>query len=467
MARLLAATALACLAAVAAGTASAARPLHTAVFQPGLASGAAGATELVRIHDAGASIVRITADWRGIAPGTPPAGFDAADPDSAGYDWAGLDALLGAVSAAGLEPIVDVIDSPGWASVGPGVSHPRAAALGAFAQAIATRYTTVRYWQLWNEPNLNTNLEPQFRGRKPVSPAIYRTMLVAFGRAVKAADPANVVIVGGLAPYGIQKNGQPIDNALSVAPMTFMRDLLCVSNGPRPHATCGGKVPFDVFSVHPYTWGGPTHKAFSANDVAIGNLPAVQQLLTTAWRLHRIDAARRPPLWVTEFSWDTNPPDPKALPIGLQARWTSEALYHMWADGVPVVTWFLLRDDPRGSSPFQSGLYFRGASVDADRPKPTLTAFRFPFIAYPRAHGVFVWGRTPDSTAQAVVVERKVGRHWRRLATLHANAVGIFQKTLPLSARSGFLRAHLAAGDNSLAFGLAPVPDRRISPFGS
>ena len=189
-------------------------------------------------------------------------------------------------------------------------------------------------------------------------------------------------------------------------------------------------------------------------------------MLAAAWRLHHVGARAAPALWVTEFSWDTNPPDPKALPIAIQARWTAEALYHMWTDGVSVVMWFLLRDMPP-STPFQSGLYFAGATLAEDRPKPTLTAFRFPFVAYPRRSGTFVWGRAPDSSTHTVVVERDVGSTWRRVATLTSDHVGIFQRLLPLAARTGYLRARVVGTrDRSLPFGLVGVPDRRISPFG-
>jgi hypothetical protein len=378
--------------------------------------------------------------------------------------------------AKDLTPVLDVTATPAWARVGPAesVGYPEPARLADFARAVAARYgghvrdlPRVRYWQLWNEPNLNTNLEPQFNGLRPVSPGIYRAMLNAFTKAVKSVSSRNVVIVGGLAPYGIQKAGQPINDVLSVAPLRFMRELLCVSPGPRPRATCSTKVAFDAFSVHPYTWGDPSHTAFSDDDVAMGDLPEVQALLTAAWKLHRIQAAARPPLWVTEISWDTNPPDPKAPAMAIQTRWTSEALYRMWKDGVAVITWFLLRDQPPGS-PFQSGLYFAGKTVAADRPKPTLTAFRFPFVALPQGSGTLVWGRVPDSDSRAVVIERKGASGWRRVALLRSNRVGIFQQVLPVPDRDGYLRARLANGPaRSLPFGLAPVPDERISPFGT
>jgi hypothetical protein len=442
--------------------------LRTAVYEPQLAADSLQ-TEFARMHGAGASLVRITVNWAAIAASAPAA---AADPDDPAYAWSALDGEVAGAVDAGLQPILDVLGAPPWAVSG---GHPQLGALSDFSHAVAERYSgrvanlpRVRYWQLWNEPNLNAYIEPQFSGTTPVSPGIYRSMANTFTTAIKGVAQTNTVIIGGLAPYGIQQKGQPINKVLSVAPLTFMRALLCISAGSHPHATCNAKVKFDVFSVHPYTWGGPTHSAFSSDDVAIGDLPEVQQVLRDAWRLHRIAATRMPPLWVTEFSWDTNPPDPHALPIAIQARWTSEALYHMWSDGIGVVTWFLLRDEPYPATPFQSGLYFAGETVAQDKPKPTLTAFRFPFVAYPGTSGTLVWGRTPDSAAHTVLVERRAGSGWQRVATLKANRFGIFQSTLPLTSRTGYMRARVVGdGQVSLPFGLKAVPDRRISPFGS
>ena len=313
---LLLATACVCIpVALVVPSASGAGPLRTAVFEPNLLSGQDGSTELARIRSAGATFLRIPVHWSQIAPSTRPANFDPSNPDDPGYDWSALDATVEATRAAGLTPILDISDAPAWALAGGGISHPRTADLEAFARAAAEHYTTVRYWQLWNEPNLNTNLEPQFAGTRPVSPALYRSLAIAFADAVKGVSPSNVVVIGGLAPYGIQQKGKPIDNVLSVTPMTFLRDLLCVSGGSSPHATCGQKVPFDIFSVHPYTWGGPTHSAFSSNDVALGNLPAVKQVLSAAWRLHHIAAAAPPSLWVTEFSWTRIRPTRRPFPL--------------------------------------------------------------------------------------------------------------------------------------------------------
>ena len=75
----------------------------------------------------------------------------------------------------------------------------------------------------------------------------------------------------------------------------------------------------------------------------------------------------------------------------------------MWLNGPSwsSVTWFQIRDDYRPELPkraeYTAGLYFRCLSgPSCDKPKPALTAFRFPFVAFKSRGGeVAVWGRTP------------------------------------------------------------------------
>jgi hypothetical protein len=167
--------------------------------------------------------------------------------------------------------------------------------------------------------------------------------------------------------------------------------------------------------------------------------------------------------WVTEFSWDSNPPDPAGVPERLLARWVAEAFYRMWHSGVSVITWFTLRDYP---ADFQSGLYFRGASVGADRPKATLAVFKFPFAAVPApGRRVRVWGRTPAGKPARVSIEQRVRGRWRRVVKLRANGFGIFTKVVrtgraPMRARLGATR--------SVPFTPRRTPDRRLpNPFGS
>jgi hypothetical protein len=172
-------------------------------------------------------------------------------------------------------------------------------------------------------------------------------------------------------------------------------------------------------------------------------------------------SSRRIQFWVTEFSWDSKGPDPKGVPLKLEAQWVSEALYRAWQAGVTMFTWFLLRDHAR-PSPYQSGLFF-----ETWKPKPALTAFRFPFVAFRRPNGVFVWGRTPAGKAASVVVERSTAHGWKRVAALRTTSAGVFSRVLSLRLpASSSLRAR-GAGSTSIAFPLKPPRDLFVRPFGS
>jgi hypothetical protein len=189
----------------------------------------------------------------------------------------------------------------------------------------------------------------------------------------------------------------------------------------------------------------------------------MQRVLRAAIRLGHVRSAKPVGFWVTEFSWDSKPPDPRALPAALHARWVSEALYRMWRHNVGVVTWFKIQDDPLlgpGSTPYQSGFWTVGGAR-----KRSLTAFRFPTVAFKRSNGIYVWGRSPTSGAGTVVVDVKVGRRWRRLGTVRANASGMFMKTYRTPIRKGYVRARFG-GENSLLFSLTPARDRYVNPFG-
>ncbi|MEP7180441.1 MAG: hypothetical protein ABI775_15240, partial [Pseudonocardiales bacterium] len=99
----------------------------------------------------------------------------------------------------------------------------------------------------------------------------------------------------------------------AVAPLRFMRELLCLSKGANPHRVCTKQAHFDAWGVHPYTSGGPTHHAAGPDDVSLGDLPDVRRLLDAGVQAETIRSRRPVQLWATEFSWDSNPPDPRGV----------------------------------------------------------------------------------------------------------------------------------------------------------
>jgi Cellulase (glycosyl hydrolase family 5) len=443
-------------------------PLQTAVFDPTLGP-AAQPPAFALMKGAGAGYVRLLVQWGQVAPETPTVGFDASDPSDPQYRWASLDATIEAAEGAGLTPILDVLGIPGWArTIGSKkVGTPQSAQLGLFATALATRYDgmdglpAVHDFMLWDEPNVSLHLNP-------ATPASYRAMVNAFAASVHAVDPSNLVIAGGLDPFGHKKGKK--QTWYSVAPLAFMRSLLCVSKGAHPHATCHNQIHFDVWSHHPYTFGGPFGKAKAPDDVELGDLPRMRSVLKAGVRLHHVVSAEPVKFWVTEFGWDTKPPRSHAASPALAARWTAEALHQMWLSGVSLVTWFLIDDKP-SPSPYQSGLYFHAGSLENAKPKPGLTAFRFPFVAYlGKKRTVSVWGRDSVGASDVVTIQlrhRKSGT-WRSVARIAANANGIFLANLKLKAtKKDWLRATSASAGKSLGFSLTRPKDPNIGPWGN
>jgi hypothetical protein len=433
---------------------------------------------LVRARRAGASAIVTSIDWAGtVRSGSAPTGAEQADPAYGGYDWSATDATVEAIVAHRLTPIVEIEDAPSWAlgptipgetpTVGGGQSNISPAAYGRFARAAAGHYSGrirgipgVHYWSAWNEPNISLFLGPQFVGRKPYSPELYRRMLNAFSAGVKAVSLDNLVIAGNTAPFrDITPDVQKVDS--DWGPLAFMRDVLCVS--PNLAATCSAHVRFDIWAHHPYTSGGPRHSAVLPNDVSIGNLSSIKAVLDAAVKAGHVESASRSPqFWVTEFGWDSKPPDPGGVPMNLLTRWMAEGLYRMWLDGVTLVAWLQLDDLPISTSFNQGGLYFTDT-----RAKAILNAFRFPFVAYPSRAGVSVWGRTPGGTRTVVWVEQLVHRRWQRLGELAANAGGVFVGDVKGEGR-GDLRAVVAStADSSTEYSLVEPPDHVYNPFGT
>jgi hypothetical protein len=430
-------------------------------------------TSMPRIAAAGASVVHLTLDWRSVAPITKPPSFDPADPEDPAYRWSRYDRRVASAVGRGLQPLVAIYRAPSWAEgngQGPaGTVRPDPQQLSAFARAAALHYSgslpgfpRVRYWQLWLEQNLYFHLNPQRQGTSPFAPVHYRAMLNAFADAIHAVRRDNVVVTGGLAPFTTHTGDR---REWGLAPMHFMRVMLCMGKNLKP--TCRAKSRFDVWAHHPYTSGGPTHHAALPDDVSLGDLPEMKRMLDAAVRAGHVLARTPVRFWVTEFGWDTSPPDPKGVPARLHARWVAEALYRMWRSGISLVTWNQLRDAPFPTSLYQAGLYFRGSTIERDRPKPAVRAFRFPFVALPGGGRATIWGRTPSSKSEAVLIQRRSSHGWARVAVLRANRYGIFQARLPAS-KGSYLRARIfSTGETSLPFRVVKTRDRPMFAFGT
>jgi hypothetical protein len=434
------------------------------------------------VKEAGGTIVETPLRWAEVAPKSEPASWNPENPADPNYNWKYADEWVTGAVDAGLTPVLEVFGAPAWAdrcsSSNPTqevVCNPRPSALAAFAKAAARRYSgrfdglpRVRYWQGLNEPNLSLFFEPQFVGGKAASPGLYRKLINSFYSAVKSVSRSNLVLAAGLGPIAVPH--------YTIGPMRFTRLLLCMHGRTDPQPTrgnCGGGVRFDIFSIHPYTTGGPTHEG-GIDDVELGDLPKLQELLRAANRAGRIHGRfKRTPLWINEISWDSNPPDPGGLAMSIEMQWVPEALYQAWSAEVHNVLWFSLSDFPPEpersfSETLQSGLYFWAPTAAEQQPKELLSAFRFPVVAFHRRSGLFFWGRTPDSRGGRIAIQATQGGRWRRLSAGRAGANGIFTGTIDTGYggnKRGAVRV-VYHGNASPPFPMRRVGDFRQPPFG-
>jgi hypothetical protein len=465
---------LLCISATTAAAAS--HPLETAIQEPALfAEPPTGNIAASRVRLAGATWVRADIGWNEIAPNRPANPADPADP---AYDWTRLDRGLMQIAAQHLEPFVNISEAPAWAERPAGgragTNNPDPVALRQFVTAAAIRYSgtyaglpRVRAWEAWNEPNASFFFSPQWKGEpggRPLSPVLYRRLVNEFAAGVHGVNPDNLVIAGSTFPFVVNRPG-----VQAIGPLRFMRELLCMSKHLRAKPNCGEPLQFDVWSHHPYTAGSPTHGVGNPDSASIRDLPRMERLLKAAVKQGRVISSRRVALWVTEFGWDTNPPDSHGVPLRLQARWVSEALFRMWRAGVSVAAWFFLRDGAGIDARFQDGLYFRCANpadIACDRPKLSLEAFRFPFVAFRTGGRVLVWGRTPGGVPGTVTVERSRRGRWIRVKTERTDRFGIFfARPRVRRNRTGSLRARLVGpSTESLPFSLKRPADFPISP---
>jgi hypothetical protein len=297
--------------------------------------------------------------------------------------------------------------------------RPNATKFGWFVQALGTRYSgayrdedtgrtvlpRVSFWGLWNEPNQAGWLSPQYDrvGGKlvPVAPALFRRLyllgykgLVASGHRIDT----DTILMGETAPLGSREQA-------SKAPMfpgVFLRELACVApdgskyTGAAAKArSCGdfakyGKLQATGFAHHPYTKNVPTTQRPSDPDAItmanIGNLGALLDQLsdTTGGNI-----PKGLPLWMTEFGFESNPPDTfNGVPLDKQALYNELGEFLAWQNPrIAAQSQFLLRDVPPVANrtpgtksywfTYQSGLYFQNGA-----PKHAAFAYQIPFLAF-------------------------------------------------------------------------------------
>jgi hypothetical protein len=272
--------------------------------------------QLSALERTGATDARCDALWEAAEPVAPVGGVHH-------YDWTFADSIAGALARHRLRwlPIIDY--TAAWAQSIPGQDHspPRdPASYAAYAGAFAARYgpggsfwaehpaipaRPVTSFEIWNEPDGGHFWLPAS------DPPAYAALYAAAHTAIKAADPAGRVLIGGV-----------------TNPPVFLPAIIAA----RPDLR--GQI--DGVAVHPY---GPSP-------------PAIVAAIRTDRTVLRSLSLASVPLYVTEFGWTPRPRGAQDwLPARLRPGYIAEtitALAHTNCNvgGIFLYTWVTPQHDP-------------------------------------------------------------------------------------------------------------------------
>ena len=418
------------------------------------------AATLDDLRDLGVDWVRVTAGWSEIAPAARSAtrpDFDATDSTSyPPYVWSKLDRVYRMARARGLRVSIDIAFwAPRWGVVVPGrrADHERDRILpddyADFAEAVAGRYPGAVAFTIWNEPNHNAFLLPQWERTgdvwQPASPHRYRAMVQAAVPRIEAAAPDALVLIGATSSVGSATGSTPNER---MAPLTFLREMACVDADlqplKRPECRHFKALPGDGWSHHPYSLDLPPWEPDPRPDnVRMADLDRLTSLLH---RLHDAGRTRADlPLYLTESGWQTAPPDPtRDVSLAEQARWLPEA--EEIARRRPMVrsvSQFLVRDLPERPGPsarlrwrdYQSGLRFEDG-----RPKPAHASFALGLVARRSTPGrVAFWAIVrPGSGRRPARISVRDGGRWRTIARAMTRDDGTFELELAVDPEQTF-----------------------------
>lgn len=294
---------------------------------------------VTQLKTSGAQVVRLPVTWHLLeAQG---AGI------TGDWFWTDLDAQVRAIESAGAQVIIQMAQSPCWASSAPQkrcqdpnyidyIKYPPSNPddYGRAFARIASRYKgRILAYEIWNEPNLTVNWKPFNPRPRAINDGYnsfvdlaaaqrYTALVKATYSRLKAADPNAFVLAGSIAG----------------GDAAYVKALY----------TAGIKGYFDALAIHPYT---DVYPGLSTSFGPAECPAAVLEPKFWCFKLgvERINQAMRTAgdtrkIWFTEFGFDSNTQWNGSGLTG-QATHLEQAikLIQGW-NFVPVVAWYALVD---------------------------------------------------------------------------------------------------------------------------
>jgi hypothetical protein len=310
---------------------------------------------LTMARDAGFGAIRQQFPWAEIEPDARGVYWDARWGQSS---WDKYDEIVDLANEYGLDVLARLDTSPPWArpdNPWPATPPTDVRDYGDYVAAVVGRYVgRVRYFQLWNEPNLASEW-----GEQPVDPAAVAALLAEGYRRAKAANPDAVIVAPALAPT-IE------ESPWAQSELGFLDALYAA----------GWAASFDVLSVQAYGLrDGPDDRRLGPDRVNFSRPLLVRELMV------RHGDARKP-VWAAELGWNALPTSFAGRAVygrvseAQQARHTVRALQRIqeeWPWLQRSFVWYFKRAD--ASRRLEAWYYFRLVEPDFT-PLPVYDALR-------------------------------------------------------------------------------------------
>jgi hypothetical protein len=315
------------------------------------------------------------------------------EPSRGALDFSWYHSKVDGYSSAGVETLPILCYGNPWANATPRTSdhyppddpHDFAAFAGAAAAEFA-----LPVYEVWNEENLGfTFWQPREQ------PDAYGTLLADAATKIRAADPAALVMLGGL--FDLDEINLDAETFLQLA--------------YRAHPALGKS--YDILAVHPYPTY-PPHVAPELDDDANGEVAEARMIarLRAVLAYWGDDPAR--PIWVTELGWPTY----GAVDEERQARWLVRSALLLAGAGVERVFWYTLFDGPNPTAYPPEDAFGLFHNDDPPTPKLAWTALSTLLsLAGPLAVTADVSdqlaGAPPDARAYQLTGARTITVVWR------------------------------------------------------
>ena len=255
------------------------------------------------------------------------------------YRWSSLDAFVAAAAAAGRDIVYCFLATPAWASARPtepgqygagsDAEPADLAALGSFAAAVSARFlqrgTPIHAFEVWNEPKYDNGGGVAEGNYFTGTPSALAAMARTIWNAVKAADPAAIVL--SPSPTGLEFPWFAGDRSGTDNLYRF----LIASDG----AGGSGAQWFDAVAFHAYSHTGTN------------NLYAVPQMLTNVRACLAVARIGEREAWITETS--AIAPTLASFVSQHQQEYVARTLLLALGAGASRVVWYAW-DDPLGFS---------------------------------------------------------------------------------------------------------------------